>query len=101
MREIDRRSRFLTQRIEAAEIVDPRTLSSKTVIFGATVGLEDEDGRSKTFTIVGEDESDAQNFRISWKSPLAKVLLGRKVGDEVVLKKPKGESYYEITSIHF
>lgn len=101
LREIDRRSRFLTKRIESAEIVDPKSLSSSKVVFGATVALEDEDGKKIQYTIVGEDEFDIQKGKISWKSPLAKAMMGKSVGDEVTLKKPKGISYYEVMSIKF
>lgn len=101
LRQIDSRSHFLTKRIEAVQIIDPVTLSSEKVIFGATVSLEDEEGLIKKYSIVGEDESDAARSLISWKSPLAKAMLGKSVGDEVKLKKPTGEAFYEVIKIEF
>ncbi len=101
LREIDRRLRFLGQRIDSAQVIDPTTLKSDKVIFGATVSLIDEDENEKTYMIVGEDEIDLSKGQISWKSPVAKALLNRKVGDEVLIRKPAGESYVEITRIQF
>jgi transcription elongation factor GreB len=101
LREIDRRLRFLTQRIEAAELVDPKKLNSGKIIFGTTVHLESEDGQLNKYMIVGEDEFDASRGRISWRSPLASVLLNKKVDDEVVLKKPSGELVLLILKIEF
>lgn len=101
LREIDKRSHFLTKRIEGAMVVDPATLSGSKVVFGATVVIENEDGDEQKLMIVGEDESAPEKGRISWKSPIAKALLGKSVGDEVKLVKPSGESYVEIKSIQF
>lgn len=101
LREIDRRSRFLTHRIEDAEVIDPTKQNSDKVVFGATVDIEDEDGKVLSYSIVGEDEGNAHKNLISWKSPLATALLGKKVGDEIRFKKPSGESYFEIISIRF
>lgn len=101
LREIDRRLKFLADRMDAAEIVDPSTLTSDKVIFAATVTIEDEDGEIKTYQIVGEDEVDTQGNKISWKSPIAKALLGKKVGDEVLVKRPKREDYVTIIKINF
>ncbi len=101
LREIDRRLGFLQGRIEAAQVVDPKTLNSKTIVFGATVTTENEEGIQKTYQIVGEDESNIELGKISWISPLAKVLLGKKQGDEVLFKKPSGDSVLEIIEISF
>src|SRR5207344_1483150 len=70
LREIDKRIRFLTKRIEIALVVDPRQQSGKKVLFGATVKVAGEDGRARTYSIVGIDETDVVNGRISWISPL-------------------------------
>jgi transcription elongation factor GreB len=80
LREIDRRMAWLTKRIEAAEVVDPKTLNNDKVVFGATVTIEDEEGVQKTYQIVGEDEIDTGSGKISWKSPIAKALLNKKQG---------------------
>ncbi len=101
MREIDRRVHFLRNRIEDAEVVDPKTMSSVTVLFSATVTLSNEDGEELVYQIVGEDEFDAKKGRISWKSPVAKALMGKKVGDEVLLIKPAGEEYVTIEKIEY
>ncbi|MCB0350716.1 MAG: transcription elongation factor GreB [Bdellovibrionales bacterium] len=101
LREIDKRSGFLTAKIEDAHVVDPKTLTSDKVVFGATVTLVDEDGAQKCFQIVGEDEIDPTNGQISWKSPIAKALLGKKCGDEIKIKRPVGDWFVEIVSIEF
>lgn len=101
LREIDSRLRFLTLRLENAFIVDPKTLTGKTVVFGATVTVTDEDEKQHTYQIVGEDESDISKGRISWKSPVAKALLGKKEGDEAVIRKPAGEEAVIIEKVEF
>lgn len=90
LREIDRRVRFLTKRIETAEVVDPTQQKSTQVLFGATVKVKDEEGKIRTYQIVGVDETDVQNGKISWISPLAKALFNGKVGDVVTLRTPRG-----------
>lgn len=101
LREIDRRLKFLRDRIEAAQVIDPKTLKSEKVIFGAEVTIEDEEGRIKTYRIVGEDEIAPETNHISWKSPMAKALLGKRKGDEVLIKRPAGDLYAEILEIKF
>ncbi len=101
LREIDSRLRFLAGRLEIAEIIDPKTLSGKTVVFGATVTLVDEDEVEKTYQIVGEDETDVHQGKISWRSPVAKSLLGKKEGDEVTLHRPSGEVTVQIEKVVF
>lgn len=101
LREIDRRIRFLTKRLEAAEIVDPLNQAKDRVLFGATVTVSDEDGKERTYQIVGIDETDVQRGRVSWISPVAKALLGSKEGDAVVLHTPKGDEELEIVSIRY
>ena len=101
LREIDSRIRFLAKRIDAAEIIDPGTLSSDKVIFGATVTIQNENGDKNTYQIIGEDEIDTEGNKISWKSPLAKALLGKKIDDEVLVKKPNQEDWVTILSIEF
>lgn len=96
LREIDKRVRFLTGRIENAEVVDPSTLKSEKIVFGAKVTFLNSEEKPMTYQIVGEDESDLKSGKISWKSPLAKALLGKKVTDEVEIKKPVGDSEFII-----
>jgi transcription elongation factor GreB len=91
LREIDRRLKFLMDRLDAVEIVDVTTIKTDRIVFGATVTYTNEDGNSFTYQIVGEDEFDIKRNRISWKSPLAAALLGKKIGDEIKYEKPNGE----------
>lgn len=83
LREIDRRIRFLQQRLERAEVIDPLAQARDRVLFGATVTVEDDAGKERTYRIVGEDEFDAKTGAISWRSPVAKALLGAREGDTV------------------
>lgn len=101
LREIDRRVRFLTKRIERARIVDPRTQVPDRVRFGALVTTVDSDGRSRTVRIVGEDEIDLRQAKISWRSPLARALLGARQGDVVEVKAPKGDLELEILDFSY
>lgn len=100
LREIDRRLRFLSKRIEAAVSVDPEKQKSEKVQFGATVTIvEEESGEEKTVKIVGVDEIDTNKNKISWKSPLGSALLGKEEGDSISLKLPHGFKEYEISEI--
>ena len=101
LREIDRRLHFLQKRMEASEVIDPLKMKSERIVFGATVTIDDEDGKSKTYQIVGEDEFNIQQNKISWKSPVAKALLGKVVGDDVKIIKPAGFEIVTITQIQF
>lgn len=101
LRQIDGRLHFLQKRIEAAEVIDPKSLKSDKVIFGATVTIENEDGDTYTYQIVGEDELDIKQNKISWKSPVARALLGKKLDDEVKIQKPAGDETVVITDIVF
>lgn len=101
LREIDRRMRFLTKRIESARIIDPALQNPDQIRFGATVVLGDEAGKTKKYHIVGEDESDLKLSRISWKSPLARALLGSKKGQFIEVKAPKGDLEYEIIDYYY
>lgn len=101
LREIDKRLKFLRDRIEAAQIVDPKTLQSDKVVFGATVRIRDEDDQEKTYQIVGEDEIEPGQNKISWKSPMARALIGKQIGDEVEIRRPAGILSAEIVAILF
>lgn len=101
LREIDRRIRFLTKRLEAAEVVDPATIESEQIFFGATVTVEDEDGKKFTYSIVGIDEADPGKGKISWISPLTRALLKAKEGDLVSLRTPKGSRELEVLKIEY
>jgi transcription elongation factor GreB len=99
LREIDRRIRFLTKRLESAEVIDPATQSSDRVLFGATVTVQDEEGKKRTYRIVGIDEAQPGEGQISWISPLAKALLNARKGDAILFRSPKGEEELEVLEI--
>jgi len=99
LREIDRRIRFLSGRLDAAQIVDPVKTQSEKIQFGATVKTLNENGETKVFTIVGVDEVDTAKGRISWQSPIGRNLIGKMEGEEVTIRIPAGEMVYEIVSI--
>ncbi len=102
LREIDRKIRFLSQRLEHSEVVDPlRAQKKDQVFFGATVTLEDEKGMQKTYSIVGIDEANPSLGKISWISPLAKALLKSRQGDLVTLRSPKGDQELEVIKIAY
>lgn len=101
LRELDRRLRYLSFLLKDAQVIDPEKLKSEQVCFGATVKVEDEEGEYKVWTIVGEGEADYQVKSISWKSPVAKALFGKKVGDEVEVERPAGWTYLRVLEISF
>ena len=102
LREIDRRIRFLTGRLEIAEIVDSSAhYGSEQVFFGATVEYVDDLGVHSSITIKGIDEADTLCGEISWISPVAKALLKARVGDEVALATPSGKRQIEILNVAY
>ena len=102
LREIDRRIRFLTGRLDLAEVVDPaRHENAEQVFFGATVTIGDEQGLEQIYQIVGVDETDFSCGRISWISPLARALLGAREGDVVKFQSPAGWREVEVLTIEF
>ena len=99
---IEGRVAELEDKIARAEIIDPRKLSGKQVMFGATVTLVDEDTEEKAkYQIVGPDESDISSGRISISSPLARALIGKTVGDSAEVSTPGGTKSYEIVKVAF
>ena len=96
---IDRRLRFLGQRLKVLTIVDEMPPEDGRVYFGSWVTIEDEDGDTQTYRIVGPDETDAERQWISMDSPVGRSLLSREVGDEVTLKRPRGEVTFEIVEV--
>ena len=102
LREIDRRIRFLTKRLEAADVADPSVHhGSDQVFFGATVTYAEADGLERTVTILGIDEADALQGQISWISPVARTLLKSKVGDELKLVTPQGVVDIEVLAVEY
>ena len=101
LREIDRRLSHLSRIMKAAKVVDPATQSTDQVRFGAIVEIADEDDQRRTVTIVGDDETDAAAGRIGWSAPLARALIGARVGDERIVRLPAGEKSYEVMAISY
>jgi transcription elongation factor GreB len=101
LREIDRRLSHLARIMKAAKVVDPASQSTDQVRFGATVELADKDDDRRTLTIVGDDEADASAARIGWSAPLARALIGARVGDERIVRLPSGEKSYEVMRISY
>ena len=102
LREIDRRIRFLTKRLEIAEVVDPSLhAGSNQVFFGSTVTYIDDEGIERTITIMGIDEADSRESQVSWISPVARALLKAHVGDEVLLPTPGGVRSLEVVAVQY
>lgn len=101
LREIDSRVRFLRKRLENMNVVDSLPSDPETIYFGAWVSLEDENGDIKRFRIVGPDEIDPNRGYISMDSPVAKLLMKKKVGDDIVVQTPKGEIEYYIDAVQY
>ena len=98
---IERDMRYFAARIESAILTNPQEDDPSHVLFGVKVTVEDEEGKFLTFEIVGEDEANIHEGRVSYLSPLAEALLGAAVGDEVVWEKPMGDSYLIIKKINY
>ena len=102
LREIDGRIRFLSKRLESAEVVDPRLQKNHDqVFFGATVTYTDRRGAEKTVTIVGIDEADLEQGQVSWVSPIARALMKAHEGDVVELRTPSGTEPIKIIEISY
>jgi len=102
LREIDRRLPYLSKVMKSAKVVNPAKQEQRdTVRFGAIVELADEDDERRVVTLVGEDEADASAGRISWAAPVARALIGAKVGDERIVRLPAGEKSYEVIRISY
>src|SRR5947199_4312990 len=105
LRQIDGRIRFLTKRIEAAEVVDPESprtgQAAKRAFFGATVRFANATGTERVVSIVGTDEVDLNRNHISWVSPLARALMKSAAGDRVVLQSPSGTAYLTVVEVRY
>jgi len=102
LREIDRRLSHLSKIMKAAKVVDPASQAVREQVrFGATVELADDDDNRRTVTIVGDDEADASAGRIGWSAPLARALVGAKIGDERTVRLPAGEKSYQVMAIRY
>jgi transcription elongation factor GreB len=102
LREIDRRIRFLNQRLEFAHVLDPSTReSTNQVFFGATITYLNGQNEQKTIRIVGVDEVDVEHGDVSWISPIAKAMLKKSIGDEITLETPDGLETLEILDVRY
>jgi transcription elongation GreA/GreB family factor len=101
LREVDRDLRYFRAQLERAAVVDTANQPRDQVHFGAVVSMEDEEGTAQEFTIVGDDEADVAQGKISWASPLARAMIGAKIGDTVVWRRPAGETQVCITDIRY
>lgn len=99
--ELERDLRYVRARLDSAILVDPATQNHTSVLFGASVTVQDDDGKTHSFHIVGEDEADASVNKVSYVSPLAKSLIGQKIGDTVNWQRPVGNINLEILDIHY
>lgn len=102
LREIDRRIRFLTKRLEMAEVADPSLHhGNDQVFFGATVTYAEPSGQVRTVTIMGIDEADSLQGQVSWVSPIARALLKSREGDAVMLQTPQGAQEIEVIQVSY
>jgi transcription elongation factor GreB len=101
LREIDRRVRFLSKRLDDVVVVNEPPSDARRVFFGAYVTVEDEDGEQVEYRIVGPDESDVDKKWISMEAPVAKALMGKRLDDEVTVARPKGNIIYTIIKIRY
>lgn len=101
LREIDSRLRFLSKRLDELTVVERILHKDNKVYFGAWVLLEDEEGEEQEYRIVGPDESDSKSRAISMDSPMGRALLGKSDGDDVRVKRPKGDGLFTIVGIRY
>ena len=101
LREIERDQRYFNAQLERAIVVDTRGQPQDEVHFGAEVKIVDEDNKTHSFSIVGDDEANVTAGKISWASPLAKAMMGSHVGDTVVWQRPAGDAQVEIVEISY
>jgi transcription elongation factor GreB len=101
LREIDSRLEFLSRRLDELQVIEPEDRGDGVVRFGAWVSLAGADGQHVEYQIVGPDEFDIEARRISMDSPLGKALLGKGRGDDVVVRRPKGDAVFEITGVRY
>jgi transcription elongation factor GreB len=101
LREVERDLRYFRSQLETATLVDTANQPRDQVHFGAIVDIEDEEGLAQQFSIVGDDESDVAAGKISWASPLARAMIGARVGDTVIWRRPAGEAEIHIVDIRY
>ena len=101
---INRDLRYVAARLESAQVIKPSATkpdATSNVLFGAAVTVKDENGAKHSYQIVGEDEADIKANKVSWTSPLAKALIGQKIGETVIWNRPAGNAVLEIINIEY
>src|SRR3954465_7824342 len=99
---IEGRIQDINGKLARAQIIDPSTIKSEKIVFGAIVVLKDQDeGRKTTYQIVGVDEADIKNGKVGITSPIARALIGKRQGDEVIVNAPKGQIQYEVIKVAY
>ncbi len=98
---IEGRIQELGDKLARAEVIDPASIKSDKVAFGATVVLENEDGATVTYQIVGEPEANIEKGKLSLSAPLARALIGKQVGDDVPVQSPKGKINYTVVELEY
>jgi len=101
LREIDSRVRYLGKRLEELKVITQKPDDTNRVFFGANVTVEDDDGNEQQFRIVGPDEFDLRQRKLSMDSPMARALLGKRLDDEIAVHSPEGDKSYVIVAIHY
>jgi len=101
LREIDSRVRYLGKRLEELKVINQKPDDTNRVFFGAHVTVEDDDGNEQQFRIVGPDEFDLRQRKLSMDSPMARALLGKRLDDEIAVHSPEGNRSYVIVAIHY
>lgn len=101
LREIDRRVRYLTKLLEEVTVVEPVERDTDRVFFGAWVTVENEEGEEVTYQLVGKDEVDAARRCISLDSPMGKALIGKRIGDVVLVRRPAGEVELTVVAVRY
>ncbi len=101
LREIDRKIRYLTRRLERAEVVRTEEIPQDAVRFGARVAVEDPAGKRSTYVLVGPDEADPTRGLVSFRSPLGQALLGRRRGDTTTVRRPAGEITLSVLEVSY
>lgn len=101
LREVDKRINFLKSRLERAKVIDPCSQRKEKIDFGAVVTIAGDDGREKTWFIVGEDEAEPSIGKISWKSPMGRALLNKIKGDYIEVETPRGPAEFQVVNYKF
>ncbi len=98
---IEGRIQDINGKLARAQVIDPKSIRSEKIVFGATVELEEESGKCVTYSIVGVDEADIKAGKVGISSPIARALIGKTEGDEAIVQAPKGQVHYTVMSVRY